>query len=91
MRKRYGLNILSYSNYLAGVDTEECVACGTCEDRCPVGAIKVGDEVAEVDETVCIGCGICTPACDAGAVRLMVREAVKPPPEIGEFLEARLQ
>jgi NAD-dependent dihydropyrimidine dehydrogenase PreA subunit len=47
--------------------------------------------MAEVDETVCIGCGICTPTCETEAVRLIRREGVKPPPEMGEFLEARLQ
>ncbi len=86
-----GLDILSYSNYLAKIDREKCASCGTCEDRCPVDAIEMGDDAAEVDETICIGCGICTPACDTEAVRLMLREKVKPPPQVGEFLEARMK
>jgi len=86
-----GLDILSYSNYLARVDSDECIGCGTCEERCPMDAIEVLDEVAAVDESVCIGCGICTPACDTEAIRLVLREAVKPPPQPMEFMEARLK
>ncbi|MCJ7774276.1 MAG: 4Fe-4S binding protein [Desulfobacterales bacterium] len=86
-----GLDILSYSNYLARVDSKECIGCGTCEERCPMDAIDVIDELAAVDEAVCIGCGICTPACDAQAIRLVLREAVKPPPQPIEFMEARLK
>jgi len=86
-----GLDILSSSNYIAQVEQENCVSCGACEDRCPVGAIKVEDQAAEVDEAVCIGCGVCAPGCDVEAVRLVLREEIKPPPEIGEFLEARMK
>ncbi|MBW2366169.1 MAG: 4Fe-4S binding protein [Deltaproteobacteria bacterium] len=91
INENMGLDILSYSNYLARVDSDECVGCGTCEERCPMDAIEVIDEVAAVDESVCIGCGICTPACDTEAIRLVLREAVKPPPQPMEFMEARLK
>ena len=73
------------------VDREKCISCGTCEDRCPVGAVKVGDEGAEVDESVCMGCGICTPTCEPEAVRLVRKETIKPLPQMNEFLEARLK
>jgi NAD-dependent dihydropyrimidine dehydrogenase PreA subunit len=82
---------ISRSNYVARVDAEACTACGTCEERCPVGAIAVAD-IAVVDEDVCIGCGVCTPTCGGDkAIRLRVRAETKPPPDVQEFLAARLK
>ena len=86
-----GLHILSYSNYLASVDADECIVCGTCEERCPVNAIEMADDVSRVDEKVCLGCGICVPGCDSNAIRLIQREEVKPPPQAMEFMQARMK
>ena len=89
-KKKMGIHTISPSNYVARVDGEECAGCGTCEERCPMGAIAVRDEgVAEVNEALCIGCGVCTPTCDTEAVDLTQREVIKPPPEISEFLAIR--
>jgi ferredoxin len=87
-----GLDSLSPSNYVAFVEGDECAGCATCEERCPVGAIVVGDdEMAVVDAGLCIGCGVCTPTCDSEAVSLIMRGEVKPPPELPEFVTARLK
>lgn len=89
--KARGLRTYSRSNYVAGVDTEACVACGICEDRCPVGAVSV-DEVAVIDRDLCIGCGVCTPTCSGeDAIRLAVRETLEPPPDVQTFVTARLK
>ena len=47
--------------------TDECAACGTCVDACPVEAIKEGD-VYEIDQDVCIECGSCVDVCPMGAI-----------------------
>ena len=66
-----GLDTVSRSNYVARVDAEACITCGTCEDRCPVYAITIVGDVVAVDRDVCIGCGVCTPTCEGDdAIRL---------------------
>ena len=86
-----GYDTISRSNYVARVDGDECIACEICADRCPVGAITVG-EVAEVDEAVCIGCGVCTPTCGADdAIRLHQRAETSEPPDLQQFMAARIK
>jgi len=89
-RKRMGLDTISPSSYVARVDADLCIACGTCEDRCPMEAIAVGDDdVSEVDQDLCIGCGVCTPTCNEEAVDLVQREQINPPPSIPDLVAAR--
>ncbi|CAB1071272.1 hypothetical protein D1AOALGA4SA_1187 [Olavius algarvensis Delta 1 endosymbiont] len=89
-KNKMGLHTISSSNYVAHVDSDLCVACGTCEDRCPMNAIAVGEEdIAVVDEKRCIGCGVCTPTCDPEAIDLALRAGADPPPDLAEFITAR--
>jgi ferredoxin len=54
--------------------TDECIACGACEDECPVSAISEGDEYFEIDPNVCVECEgyfdtqQCVEVCPADAV-----------------------
>jgi len=68
------------TNYRAEVDTELCVACGVCEDRCNVDAIHVEDDFAVVDKNRCIGCGVCIPTCTSEAISLIKKEEEILPP-----------
>lgn len=47
--------------------TDVCVACGTCIDQCPVGAISEGD-IYKIDPDKCASCGTCADACPTGAI-----------------------
>lgn len=49
---------------------DTCIACGTCADTCPVGAISEGDGKYEIDENACLECGACAAACPMGAIEL---------------------
>ncbi len=48
--------------------SDECVACGTCADACPVSAISQVGEKYEIDEGTCVSCGTCAGACPVGAI-----------------------
>lgn len=58
----------------AVVDIAACVACGTCEDVCPRGAIIIYQGVyAKVQEERCVGCGKCAQECPASVIQVEVR------------------
>ena len=51
------------------IDVDECTACGSCVDACPMGVLEIEDEVAKVvDEESCIGCGAGLEECPSGAI-----------------------
>lgn len=89
-QKKMGLHTISASNYVAAVDDDACVGCGTCQERCPMEAVAVGEDgIAAIDSDRCIGCGACTPTCEVEAIRLILRSGVVVPPDPGEFLARR--
>ena len=53
---------------MAYVIGDACVACGACEQQCPVGAISMGDGKYEIDPDKCIDCGSCAGQCPTGAI-----------------------
>lgn len=72
------------SYYVAEVDPDECVACGTCRDeRCQVNAIEVDEDAYWVVPEKCIGCGLCVTTCPSGAMSLVRKpsEEIVSPPE----------
>lgn len=48
--------------------TEECVACGTCQDECPKGAIQEGEEQYSIDPDKCDDCAKCVEICPTEAI-----------------------
>ena len=52
---------------MAYVIGEDCVACGSCQPGCPVGAINEGEKYS-IDPDVCISCGACAETCPSGAI-----------------------
>ncbi len=47
--------------------TDECTACGTCIDECPVEAISEGD-IYVIDPELCTDCGACADVCPVEAI-----------------------
>ena len=51
------------------IDREACVACGSCVDYCPGGAVRIVDGKAQVvDATACTYCTECEAICPTGAI-----------------------
>jgi electron transport complex protein RnfB len=84
---------VAYANYYAEIDTDECVGCGTCRERCQVHAISERDGISVVDRTKCIGCGLCSTGCPNGAAKLHrkpTNEIVNPPVDFAAWEHERL-
>ena len=52
---------------MAHVISDDCTACGSCIDACPVEAIKEGDKYS-IDANLCIDCGACVDECPMSAI-----------------------
>jgi len=58
------------TSYLAKLDEEKCIGCGTCVKMCPMETIELNDAIAQINEEKCIGCGVCAHHCTEEAIYL---------------------
>lgn len=69
------------TNYYAQVDSDLCIGCETCLNRCQMNAIVMNNSVAEVNKKLCIGCGNCISTCPENALSLVKKEKELNPPK----------
>jgi Pyruvate/2-oxoacid:ferredoxin oxidoreductase delta subunit len=68
---RNGTPMLASSGYVSEVDSELCIACGTCGELCPFDAVASADGgIVQVHAEICMGCGVCVDACPVHAHEL---------------------
>ena len=73
--KETNVMTVSIKRRRAKILPQQCVACGTCLDVCPRGALSIfHGSFAQVDITRCVGCGLCARECPAGIIKLEVIE-----------------
>jgi ferredoxin len=88
--QRHGVPMLASSGYVAEVDPSECVACGSCQERCQFGAISMNGH-AVVDAAECMGCGVCVSQCPQEAMSLVRDESRGVPLELDELMREAMQ
>lgn len=49
------------------VITDECIACGLCQEECPVEAISEGEDKYLINPELCTDCGSCADICPVEA------------------------
>lgn len=74
------------NHFLSAVDPETCISCGSCVERCPVGAIQM-EAAAVVDPTKCIGCGACATGCEEESIKMVRRSEEEIARLDAEFVE----
>ena len=67
-------DLIVHSEYIADTDSEICIHCGECVDRCIFYARIFHDEKMEYNHEACLGCGLCVTVCPAGATTMILRK-----------------
>ncbi|OQY01855.1 MAG: 4Fe-4S ferredoxin [Desulfobacteraceae bacterium 4572_130] len=62
-----------HSSYFAEINEDNCTACETCKDICPMDAITIED-TSIIDKNRCIGCGLCVTVCEFESIKLVEKD-----------------
>lgn len=76
------------TNYVAEVDSELCIGCGVCVNRCQMEALSLVDDISTVNRKKCLGCGLCVVTCSAEAIKLKNKGKDFSPPNTTDELNA---
>jgi Pyruvate/2-oxoacid:ferredoxin oxidoreductase delta subunit len=61
------------SKLIAEDETQKCISCGKCVERCVFGARTMVDGKLIYDTSRCFGCGLCISRCPTNAIKLVKR------------------
>lgn len=85
--QRNGTPMLASSGYVAVVEEENCISCGSCEVACQFEAISLESGVSVIDDEKCMGCGVCAGQCPQEAIHMERDEQKGEPLEIFKLME----
>lgn len=74
---RFGGNANSHpylSDLRLAYDTDACIQCGACFERCPMNCIEQDEDGFYQPTAICFSCGQCATVCPAGARKLKAKE-----------------
>ncbi|MFX1374332.1 MAG: ATP-binding protein [Promethearchaeota archaeon] len=78
------------SNFYSEIDSNLCIGCGVCVDKCQINAIKIYENIAKVILKRCIGCGVCVSSCPDSAIQLKKKENETIPPSSKQELFSQI-
>lgn len=55
--------------------TDDCIACGTCEETCTFSAVTMVEEQAVINDDQCMACGRCVEACPEDAIEIAIEDS----------------
>ena len=70
-------------------DSERCISCETCIERCPPQALAMDENNAQVvNADLCFGCGMCATGCPEDAISMEAKPGFPAPPKTAKELAA---
>jgi len=73
MKKLGRPDLVAHADYVAVVDTDSCVQCGACVERCVFGAQNWESGAVMFHQDKCYGCGLCISTCESNAIRMVLK------------------
>lgn len=66
------MNLMFKAEYIARIDSDECVGCRSCQRLCQFGAVEysAANERCWINPAKCYGCGVCRNVCKKEAISL---------------------
>ena len=80
MKKLGRPDLVAHADYVAVVDSDACVHCGVCTERCVFGARSEESGVVAFHRDKCYGCGLCVSTCASNATRMVLSQGRSSPP-----------